>query len=216
MKTPMKYLAVLFTVTFIAASVKAQDHKFQIGAVGGGDIEHFSHLTFEESSQYHRTGWSIGLSMQHNMTKRFSIHYKLLFNQSKIDFTLYRSHANGTSPSDRIYIDKSLLVPVLAKWTFGQKRFHWSLDAGMQFKMDFQSIAHVDIEKDISPTYTSNNLGFLTALTSGVGVSYDLTDKFTIATEARLAKYYWYDFDFDKYDFNAQWLISVNYRFGKK
>ncbi|UTW66415.1 PorT family protein [bacterium SCSIO 12643] len=215
----MKYFTITLTCVLMSIFAQAQNHKLQFGVVGGGDIQRFSTYSFERVTPDHMLGWSAGVSMQHNMMKRFSIHYKLMFNKSKINYTIYKQYymPDRVVPKEKTYIEKSILAPVLAKWTFGQKKFHWSVDVGMLLKLGLQYSYYDRLDDMRSSDVTIKNyVWFGNAITSGVGVSYDLTDKYTISTEARIAQYYWYDFDFDQYELNGQWLISLKYGFGKE
>lgn len=87
-----------------------------------------------------------------------------------------------------------MVVPVLARWTFGQQKLHWMVDTGIQLQIS------------VSKSYKTNNIGFA----SGLGISYDLTNRIAVGTEFRIG-------GFDKQNgYSYQGLIGLSYGIGSK
>lgn len=195
----MKKIVLYIFVIAAFSSVGAQSHKLQIGAIGGVD-SYFQPQEDALSNYHYEYGWSSGISIQHNFMKRFSLHYRFMYREEIKTETIYPEtmgdiiYTNTDLLEKRTITDQFMVVPVLAKWTFGQQKLHWMVDIGMQLQMPFEKV--------------SDNLNL--GLTSGLGISYDFTDRMAVETEFRIG-------EFDKQNgYSYQGLIGLSYGIGQK
>ncbi|UTW66421.1 outer membrane beta-barrel protein [bacterium SCSIO 12643] len=211
----MKKLSILILVFLAFTSTQAQEHKLQIGVLGGVD-SYFEALKHEPYGPDYEYGWSTGISLQHNIMQRFSLHYRVLYREEKMKFNLYPFCGTGLSHEDYIgkgtSTSKSMIVPVLAKWTFGQKKLHWMVDIGIQAQLNFEYVWQHEPFVGYSYSGFSNWRELYLGVSSGVGMSYDVTDRISVTGEFRAV-----DFDlisdlkFYKHDLNGQLMLGVSY-----
>ncbi|UTW66416.1 hypothetical protein KFE94_17475 [bacterium SCSIO 12643] len=188
----MKSIIVL--IGLIAASFLGfgQNYKTEIGVVGGFDTDYA--LARMEGDRFTGFGWSAGFSVQHNLKKRFSLNYKIMYNQSKLEYW------SGWWNEVVFESKKCIVIPILARWTFGQKKLKLTTDVGLQNLIWFYK----------------DELDYYNVLTIGLGGTYSINEQTKIFMEGRLGHYYWYYFEPDTYDTNAQILVGVTYGLGQK
>lgn len=211
----MKKLSILILVFLAFTSTQAQDHKLQIGVLGGID-SYFESLKHEPYGPDYEYGWSTGISIQHNIMQRFSLHYRVLYREEKAQRDIYPFCGTGLEHEEIIgksrTTHKSMIVPVLAKWTFGQQKFHWMVDIGMQAQLNFETVWVNEYTQSFMYRSTYNDSELYLGFSSGIGMSYDVTDRLSVAAEFRVV-----DFDlindmkFYKHDLNGQLMLGVSY-----
>lgn len=211
----MKKLSILILVFLAFTSIQAQEHKLQIGVLGGVD-SYFEALKHEPYGPDYEYGWSTGISLQHNIMQRFSLHYRVLYREEKMKFNLYPFCGTGLSHED--YIGKgttnfkSIIVPVLAKWTFGQKKLHWTVDIGIQGQLNLEYVWQHEPFVGYSYGGTKQWRELDLGVSSGVGMSYDVTDRISVTGEFRAV-----DFGmitnrgYSRRDLNGQLMLGVSY-----
>lgn len=194
----MKYLSILFAAALISTAAKAQDHKFELGLTGGGDI------TWVQLDEINNNphAWSVGLNAQYNWTERFSLNTKFLYN-SKILKTQNNSIDNTTTM-------KSYMIPLTARWYLGQNNLKFLIDGGVQFTRGFETIIDSKFSTGNSEYLEAKEYWTRTALVFGTGAKYTLTDKLSGVVEARLIIYD-REFSNDVYGENTQLLLGITY-----
>lgn len=198
----MKKTVILICAIVAFAGAEAQSHKVQLGVLGGMD-SYFSRPSYNES-QY---AWSTGISIQHNLKKHFSLNYRVLYREERIkqDFTSWW----GVFDIGRGEIlEKSIVIPVLAKWTFGQGKWHWMVDVGIQSQL----INHAKWTNDKGFSYLRKRNDVLLGISSGLGVSYDLSEKIAVNTELRVMDFNsWSEGPLFEDGVNGQLFLGVSY-----
>lgn len=212
----MKKISVLIGILIMFSISYAQDHKWELGIVGGINQRVF----VDWDGHPFKVGFTTGISAQRNIKKHFSLNTNLIFQQEKA----HRSVNGGCCGSlpERDYdwtnYNHFLILPVMARWSFG-KKFKVLLDAGIQSEYFFGARGFVDYaehepEEDYSYKYTRFK-GFDFAFLMGVGASYPISDKLKVSLESRLAGAYWNDIRHLD-DYKLQVLAGVTYGLGQK
>jgi opacity protein-like surface antigen len=211
----MKYLTILVVFVLLSNFANSQGHKFELGVVGGGNRVHTGRSYIGEDFPI---GITIGVSFQHNFKRRLSLTYKLLFQESAV-VSCY-PYGCGTidviSPYTFKLKERFVLLPVLARFSYGKKKLKMFFDFGVQLVWCYQTntIKEDYLSGDKEFSKSNKNWKDLAA-TAGLGLSYPIAKKLTVLTELRWTSSYgaydrWYGTR------NAQLLLGVTYGFDKK
>lgn len=202
---------MLSVISLTTIFTYAQDHKFEVGVLGGINIINPGEnavATYQNKAAY-------GITFQHNLMKRFSLNYSAIFYSYGFNYNEIQACNSGgncwlvaaTSGNSNF-----VTIPVMAKWTFGQKaKVFGSVGAQLMMFYNGKSTTTYNSSSVVEYTYDQNR--YDGSLIAGLGGSYPLTKSIAVSLEGRVAAYYFGDWS-NIYGTNSQVLLGLNYRFG--
>ncbi|UTW66422.1 outer membrane beta-barrel protein [bacterium SCSIO 12643] len=170
----MKYLSILFAAALISIAAKAQDHKFELGLTGGGDISWVENEAFD----HYPLGWSAGLNAQFNWTERFALNTKFLYHEMIVK-------TENSSGNFKMTM-KSFAIPFTARYMIGQSKLKVLLDAGLQYTRGYREILDSEFVGGVVEVLNNPAHWHKGALVFGTGAKYAFTDRLSGTMEARL------------------------------
>jgi hypothetical protein len=210
----MKITAILMVILLTSIFTYAQDHKFETGILGGANQIIPAYSTLHS----YAFGVSYGASFQYNLVKRFSLKANIIYQEYIEHFRyegVYGWHTGVIYPG--VDIDSktnSIMIPVLAQWTFGEKTKVF-FNVGPQFNMVYKLKYDYRYDTGVQKENTFNTKNFDMELVAGIGLSYPISNQWSLYTEGRFVSIYENSLT-TFYGVQANLFFGITYGFGAK
>lgn len=213
----MKIKFLFFALTILYTNfIFAQTKKFQIGLEGGPTLASFDGKDRFKNNHSTKVGYTVGLSLQYDISKVVSIRTGLGFERKGYKMRFYNPLIDAYSRNIIFHFDY-LTAPLLARITFGNK-VKFFANAGPYFACLLSYNDSIDSYKYTTESWKQYYKRFDWGITGGIGGAYPLNNNLLLTLEARynLGMYNInkeiYNTDFTTFNKSASLLAGIAYK----
>jgi opacity protein-like surface antigen len=171
-------LAIIHT-NFIFAQTK----KFQIGLEGGPSLASIDGKDRFKNNHNSKVGYAVGLSLQYDVSKIFSIRTGVGFERKGYKMSLYNPLINVDAGDLRFHFDY-LTAPLLARITLGNK-YKFFANAGPYFAYLLSVNDSRNFTKHYPESWKQYYKRFDWGITGGIGGAVEVKDNLSLTLEVR-------------------------------
>ncbi|UPT66851.1 MAG: PorT family protein [Sphingobacteriales bacterium JAD_PAG50586_3] len=181
----MKKLLLLLAIgATISASAQVKN---EVGIVAGGNV-HYSLENVNYTQYYGRLGYNVGFTNNLQFGKH-SVFVAAMLETQNIKSTPATLFEPWLSPSHVVNNNRQISVPLLYRYTFGDKKLQPFVNGGPQFGFGFKRATTFYYDHDFFPqepiTYEKKDLQFNLSAALGGGVKYNVNDRVSLSAEYR-------------------------------
>ncbi len=226
----MKKKSILFSIALmytlaISLTSYAQSNKLNIGIEGGPSIISLRHENVKQKNFHSPSiGYSVGIALQYNFKKRFSIHSAILFERKGAKTKKQGTDSLGKNTYMFNTFDNFdyLTLPLLVRANFG-KKINLFINAGPYISYLIQQHSLIKFPEEApfnnqQYTYTNSFYKMDYGISGGVGLAIPIKQKLVFSIEARNnlglnnIQKLWYSTKTN----SANLLLGVAYKFGER